>query len=287
MTKLGRFLRNCLTTRLPDCTLVEMHRLLWLAGALLAGCGASPLAPRDPDPGTFHFTVETYNLNNDDAADPVTLMTIGEPGADIVCLQEITAAWRDAIDARYAAVYPHRMFKIDPGGGAAGLGILSRFPIRDGGWQEGPWHPAWNYVVDTPSGSIAVLNTHLRNATGQNGNTIQSYLRTDEDHLYEIKVFTAQCTKVMPSLILGDFNEGTSGAAVRYLEQDGFQNILPLYHPGQPTWRYKATVGGQFEQTLDHILFDSSFEPLNAWVVNGGGSDHLPVVAHLQAAGVW
>ena len=264
-----------------------MHRLAWLSGALLAGCAASPLEPRDPDPGAFHFTIETYNLNNDEGADPATLAAIGQPGADIVCLQEITEKWRDAIEARYAGAYPHRMFKVDPGGGAAGLGIMSRFPVLDDSWLEGRWHPAWNYVIETPYGRLGILNAHLRNATGENGNTIQSYLRTDEDHLYEIRGFTAQFANVTPTLVVGDFNEGTSGAAVQYLEAEGFQNVLPLFHPGQPTWRYKATVGGQFTQTLDHILFDSSFTPLNAWVVNGGGSDHLPVVAHLQAAGAW
>jgi len=274
-----------LTQSTPDCTLDEMHRLAWLAGALLAGCGASPLEPRDPDPGAFHFTVETYNLNNDDGADLATVETIGNARSDIVCVQEITDVSRAAIEARYAAIYPYRLFKVDPTGGAAGLGIMSRFPVIDGGWREGKWHPAWYYFIETPKGRFGILNAHLRNATGQHGNTVQSYLRTDEDHLEEIKYFTAQCTKVMPTLVLGDFNEGPSGAAVQYLETDGFQNVLPLFHPGQPTWRYKATVGGQFTQTLDHILFDSSFVPLNAWVVNAGGSDHLPVVAHFQAAG--
>lgn len=204
-------------------------------------------------------------------------------------MQEVTAAWRDTIDARYAAQYPYRAFKIDPDGGAAGLGILSRFPIRDGGWRPGPnnWHPSWQHLVDTPHGTLSILNTHLRNATGGNGNTAQSYLRTDADHLFEIKELTARCTAVFPTIVVGDFNEGTSGTAIEYLEQTGFQNILPLYHPGQPTWRYKSTVGGQFRQTIDHILFDASFEPLNAWVVNAGTSDHLPVLAHLEAAGTW
>jgi endonuclease/exonuclease/phosphatase (EEP) superfamily protein YafD len=256
---------------------------------VLTGCIARPLEPRDPDPGAFHFTIETYNLNNDEGGDLDTLAAIGQADADVVCLQEVTAAWRSAIEARYDLWYPYRMFKVDPGGGAAGLGILSRFPVTDGGWRPGPngWHPAWNHIVDTPHGRFGILNAHLRNATGENGNTIQSYLRTDEDHLYEIKEFTASCTKIMPSIVLGDFNEGTNGAAVRYLEASGYQNVLPLYHPGQPTWRYKATIGAQFTQTLDHLLFDSSFESLNAWVVNAGSSDHLPLVAHFQAAGAW
>ncbi len=268
-----------------------MHRLsiLALLSAAFCGCGAEPLSPRDPDPGAFHFVVQTYNLFNEGNGHPATLATVAEADADVVCLQETTAAWRDAIESRYAQKYPYRAFKVDPGGGAAGLGIMSRFPVRDGGWRPGPrgWHPAWQHLVDTPHGTVAILNVHLRNATGQNGNTVQSYLRTDEDHLFEIKEFTARCTDVLPTVIVGDFNESTSGAAVRYLEENGYRNILPLYHPGQPTWRYGKTVGGQFTQTIDHILFDGSFESLNSWVVNGGASDHLPVLAHLQANGAW
>jgi endonuclease/exonuclease/phosphatase family metal-dependent hydrolase len=263
------------------------HRPLWFLAALgLVGCGVRPLEPRDPDPGVFHFTVQTYNLNNDTEGNLDTLATIGTAKADIICLQEVTAGWQALIEPRYAA-YPYRLFKADEG--AYGLGVLSRYPVHDGGWHPGPngWHPAQHYIVDTPNGSFKILNVHLRNATGQNGNTIQSLLRRSDDHDYEIRLFTAQNTANLPTIVLGDFNEGSSGAAVQFLESTGFQNILPLYHPGQPTWRYKASVGGQFTQELDHILFDPAFEPLNAWVVNGGGSDHIPVVAHLEASRAW
>src|SRR5689334_11400463 len=154
---------------------------------LSAGCATRPLEPRDPDPGSFHFTVQTYNLNNDYGGDLTTLAAIGEANADVICLQEITATWQSVIEPRYAATYPHRLFKIDENGGAAGLGILSRFPLRDGGWHAGPngWHPAWHYLVDSPHGTFKILNVHLRNATGDNGNTIQSLLRTSADHDYE------------------------------------------------------------------------------------------------------
>jgi endonuclease/exonuclease/phosphatase family metal-dependent hydrolase len=253
------------------------------------GCASRPLEPRDPDPGAFHFTIETYNLNNDEGGNLDTLAALGQANADVICLQEITTEWQASIEARYDRLYAYRMFKTDPGGGAAGLGILSRFPVRDGGWHAGPngWHPAWHYLVDTPHGTFKIMNTHLRNATGQNGNTIQSILRTADDHRYEINLFTSQNTLELPTVILGDFNEGPSGAAVEYLEGIGYQNILPLFHPGQPTWRYARSVGSQFTQELDHILFDAAFEPLNAWVVNAGASDHLPVVAHLEASRPW
>jgi endonuclease/exonuclease/phosphatase family metal-dependent hydrolase len=256
---------------------------------VLIGCAGRPLAPRDPDPGAFHFTIQTYNLNNDEGGNLDTLAAIGQANADIICLQEITTVWQTAIERRYGSLSPHHMFKVDPGGGAAGLGILSRLPVRDGGWHAGPngWHPSWYYFIDTPHGTFKILNTHLRNATGQNGNALQSYLRTPDDHRFEMTLFTAKETTPVPMIVLGDFNEGPDGAAVEYLEGHGFQNVLPLYHPGQPTWRYSRSVGGQFTQELDHILIDPSFEPLNAWVVNAGASDHLPVVAHLEAIEAW
>src|SRR5262245_20259995 len=128
--------------------------IVWALACL--GCGTRPLEPADPDPGAFHFTIQTYNLNNDEGADLDTLAAIGLANADVICLQEITSTWQAAIEPRYEALYPHHMFKIDEGGGAAGLGILSRFPVRDGGWHAGPngWHPAWYYLIDTQHGTF-------------------------------------------------------------------------------------------------------------------------------------
>jgi endonuclease/exonuclease/phosphatase family metal-dependent hydrolase len=249
------------------------------------GCGWSRLLPRSPSAGAFHFAIATYNLNNDDGANPYTLDAIGLTNADIVCLQEVTELWRTAIEARYVGSFPYRLFKIDEGGGAAGLGVLSRFPIRDGGWHAGPngWHPAWHYLVETPNGTFKILNAHLRMATGQHGNALQSYLRSRTDHEFEIRLFLSQNTDAVPTLVVGDLNEGSRGAAVRYLERSGFRNALPLYHPEEPTWRYRRWLVFQFTQELDHILFDASFVPIDAWVVEGGASDHLPVVARLEA----
>jgi endonuclease/exonuclease/phosphatase (EEP) superfamily protein YafD len=35
---------------------------------------------------------------------------------------------------------------------------------------------------------------------------------------------------------------------------------------------------------LDHIFYSSQLEPLNAWVLEEGRSDHFPVVAIFQSA---
>ncbi|HEX2880589.1 MAG TPA: endonuclease/exonuclease/phosphatase family protein [Polyangiaceae bacterium] len=216
-----------------------------------------------------------------EASQQSSLEAVGAADADLVCLQEVTPDWEVALRARYGAKYPYMLFHTD--GGAAGLAALSRFPLTDLGLREGPggWHPAWHFLAENPGDTLQVINVHLRSLLSGDGNPVQSYLSTGSDHLRQIESFTADSDAQLSTIVLGDFNEDPDGSAVRYLERLGFQNALPLYHPGQPTWRY-GSVGDQLSKTFDHILFDQSLRSLNSWVVQQGASDHLPVVAHLE-----
>jgi vancomycin resistance protein VanJ len=251
--------------------------------ALLAGlgCGQEPLEPRDPTPGAFPVLVQSFNVQLDRSSDEATVRAVGEAGADVVALQEVTPDWEAVIRERYSSNYPYLLFRTDPG--SSGLAVLSRYPMSDLGFHDGPngWHPAWHVQVETPVGSIQLLNVHLRSVlTGRDG-PLDSALKSDEDHLLSIREFTGECSGTLATLIVGDFNEETDGDAVRYLENIGYRNALPLYRPGQGTWRYRS-LGGQLSKALDHILFDGGFDSLNAWVSDAGHSDHLPVFAYLE-----
>jgi endonuclease/exonuclease/phosphatase family metal-dependent hydrolase len=264
-------------------------RLPSLALLFVLGCGERPLEPRDPTPGVPHWTIQTFNVEAGDHDDSATVKAVGAADADVVCLQETTPEWQAAIEERYLERYPYQLFQHNfPDPGAAGLAVLSRFPVRDGGWHPSSkgWFPGWHVLVDTPDGTFQILNVHLRSAHTGQGNIASSYLSSGSDHVEELAAFVSHCPEGTPTVVLGDFNEGVGGRAVEYLEDRGFDNALPLFHPGQHTWR-KPSVANQFTQTLDHILFDGSFAPLNAWVLDIGHSDHLPVIAHLEAAHPW
>jgi vancomycin resistance protein VanJ len=254
----------------------------WSVLAAATACGPAPLQPRDPTPGVPHFLVQTYNIQDTGKGDPVTVETIGEASADIICLQEPTAIWEKAIRARYADEYPTMLFRTDEGAG--GLAVLSRFPVEDLGYHTDPhgWHPAWHLQVETPMGTVQLLAVHLRSVLSGESSKLKAYLTTGSDHVQELQAFTEKCTPGLPTLVMGDFNEQPDGPSVAYLEGRGFQNALPLYHPGQPTWH--DPPAWQVEETIDHILFNHSFAPLNSWVVQGGHSDHMAVVAHFEAA---
>jgi endonuclease/exonuclease/phosphatase family metal-dependent hydrolase len=266
---------------LLDRTPASMHRhIVAYTVPLVVACGPAPLEPRDPTPGVAHFRLETYNVLQSEYDDPVTIDAIGTADADIVCLQEIQPPWEARIRERYADQYPEML--IHAGDAANGLAVLSRYPLHDQGFHPSATeHPAWHVLVDTPMGPVQLLDVHLRSMFRGRDDKLESYTTVDQDHLNEIDFYSEKCLESFPTIVAGDFNEEPDGTAVRYLEARGFRNALPLYHPGQGTWR--DPQAWQFQQTIDHILFNGAFEPLNSWVEQLGNSDHLPVVVHLEA----
>jgi hypothetical protein len=69
-----------------------------------------------------------------------------------------------------------------------------------------------------------------------------NYANADKDHVWELNLFLNKVDGSLPTVIAGDFNESPKGDAVRVLEQRGFRNALPLFHPGQPTWQGRSVA---------------------------------------------
>lgn len=257
---------------------------VWVLPLLVvAACAEPPLEPREPTPGHAHFRIQTFNVELTDAYDADTVAAVGASGAEIVALQEASSSWKDVLLEQYIDEYPHMLFRLEAGG-AGTLAMMSVYPLEDLGFRAGPddWHPAWHVLVHTPMGAVQILNVHLRPMFSGGDGPVDSYLSVGDDHIAQIELYSDECTDGLPTIVLGDFNEGPDGAAIAWLGDRGFDNALPLFHPGQVTWRH-ASVGDTFGEAIDHILFDSAFAPLDAWVEVRGDSDHLPVIAHLES----
>jgi endonuclease/exonuclease/phosphatase family metal-dependent hydrolase len=227
----------------------------------------------------------SYNVELGAEGERSSLDDFDAMDADIVCLQEVTPAAEVTLRTEYADAYPYQLYKSK--GGAGGLAALSRFPLTDEGLRSVPqgWHPAWHLEAETPAGRVQLLNVHLRSLFSADTGPLRSYLSADEDHLAEIQAFSDSCETEVATIVLGDFNEGPDGDAVRFLEERGYLNLLPAFRPGQPTWGFRS-LGDQLADTIDHILINDALVPLNAWVERHGRSDHLPVLAHVEPR-VW
>ncbi|MBI1944425.1 MAG: endonuclease/exonuclease/phosphatase family protein [Deltaproteobacteria bacterium] len=237
----------------------------------IAGCAAVPPPPE----GAGRLTVMSFNLNYGLSGDEDTLAAIDVCACDIVALQEVTPAWRRAIEARYGARYPHMHFITSEGPG--GLAVLSRTRItRADTLAEVTWFPAQRVIVDGPLGAVQVLNVHLRPPFDDDGSMVIGIFVTPEMRKREIAAFRAQLLSI-PTIVVGDFNE-SSGQALDHLGAHGFSDALALAN-GQRTWRWPTPVL-ELSDRLDHVMYArAAFVPVEVRVVERGRSDHFPVVA--------
>lgn len=246
-----------------------------------ASCGEAPRAPREPTPGAAHFRVTTYNVKVERAHDPETVAAIGGSNADVLCLQEINVDWERVIRAEYASSYPHMLFY--PKENAGGLAFLSRYPLLDRGVIQPPdgVHPGWIAEVEMPSFTLQLVHVHLRSLFNGEGTPAANFFEVGDLHRAQMQLFFEKVDPDLPTVVLGDFNEGIRGAAVRWLEDRGFQNALHTFRPGQFTWA-GPSVGQTYDLAIDHIMAGPAFELLDAHTSRLGNSDHLPVTAHLE-----
>lgn len=244
--------------------------------ALVACQGPMVRGPLPPTPAGA-VRVMTYNVNVGLAGDAATIAAISAGNADLVLLQETTPAWETALRATLAERYPHQAYHHCCGAG--GLAVLSRWqvdvldlvpPIGDG------WFPAWRLRAASPLGPLQVMNVHLHPPLDRQGSVV-GYFSSRPIRRREIAELVERLEPGLPTLVVGDFNEGPGGGAVRLLERRGLRSALPLLVDGATTWRWPTSVGTVHQQ-LDHVAFDRALEPLDAVVLDGGRSDHRPVV---------
>ena len=155
-----------------------MRATLPLLLCLLAACSTPRLEPRAPTPGKAALKVLTYNVNYGLGGDPLGVRAIRDAGADVVFLQETTAAWEEALRAELGTELPHMAFLHCCGAG--GLAVLSKYPFEHGDYVPSPggWFPAWRVVVDSPLGEVQVLQVHLRPPVSDGGSFVSGYFTT-------------------------------------------------------------------------------------------------------------
>ena len=249
-----------------------------IVAAIAAGC--SSVRPREVPVGA-HFRVMTYNVNWGGPRPDLAAKAIARADADIVCLQEATAAWADYLRENLGAQYPFMKFSGLRGRGAGGMAFLSKQPgeqiayVRSGT----KWFDGWIMKFPTPASPVQILNLHLQPPANERGSiTVSSYLTSGSKHLAEIKRFHKDLQPDIPTLIVGDFNEEDDGDAISWLEEKGMTNALPEFDRKSKTWRWRVGLV-TLRKRLDHIVYSPGIRCYGANVLKAGASDHLPVVA--------
>jgi endonuclease/exonuclease/phosphatase (EEP) superfamily protein YafD len=227
-------------------------------------------------------SVMTYNVNFGMSSDSATVQAVAQQDADVIFLQETTEAWEQALRVSYATRFPYMEFKQHAPCG--GLAVLSKLPIESIEYlPPQSWFPAARVVLRSPVGRIQVLNVHLRPPASDSGNFVSGYFTTPPVREREISSFVTALDPDLPTLIVGDFNEGERGRAVRWLTAHGYRSALPEFEPQAKTWRWATSVG-TLRGDYDHLCYNDRLRPIHAEVRDAGQSDHLPVVGTFMLA---
>lgn len=253
-----------------------MRRLLPFV--LVVSCAQPTRVARAPAKGEPVLEVLTFNVNFGIPGDAATAAVLEASTAELVFLQETTPEWERALGAGLAKKWPHQRWLHSRGAG--GLAVLSKRPFEVKEVLENPsgWFPAMRVVAQTPLGPVQALVVHLRPPISDSGSWVSGYFGTSPLRRAELEHFLTALDPTLPTLVAGDFNEGTSGDAVQALEARGLRSVLPEFHPNAKTWGWD--VGAlHLSAQLDHLVVSAQLEPLDAKVVAGGRSDHQAVAA--------
>lgn len=131
--------------------------LIWLS--LYGAYFLPPFAKGASDAPHFSvmtFNAMTWNTGNQDE----TVAALRQSDVDLIAIQELNLQLAEAIDRELAKEYPYRL--LDPSAGDQGMGILSRYPLRESGQRlGGAWigEPQLVYV-DVAGKQVSLINVH-------------------------------------------------------------------------------------------------------------------------------
>lgn len=246
---------------------------LWSYGTLFVP-NATPPIPRD-------LRVVTYNtLVATEGVDHVTHL-IDHTNPDIVVLQEVFPERENTLRGIYDDAYPH-MIGVQTGG-VGGVMVLSRFPVTDvidvGGSGESARNTAV-VVIDVDGQPVQVVPIHLTSPCPSCGPSVSDRLDSEgERRQAEVFAILRALRPGVPVVVAGDFNSNDRSGPYRRLSRAGFEDPHRAQGSGPGfTWPNDGPVGPMIR--IDWVL-TRQLIPIDAWVMDGGPSNHRPVVVDL------
>jgi endonuclease/exonuclease/phosphatase family metal-dependent hydrolase len=255
---------------------------LVLLAAMLCGCRATRTAQVPSAPS---LRVLTYNVNWGGARPDLAVDVIRRSGAEIVCLQETTPEWEHYLRQALGRDYSFAEFRSSKNRMGGGLGFLAKVSAREVAYvpSETGWFDGWLMKFETAIGPVQVINVHLRPPVSDRGSWVSGYFTTRDDRKQEMEQFYAAREPYLPTLVVGDFNDGENSRVVQWLEDKGMVNALRQFDRYSPTWKWQTSVV-TLKRRMDHILYSTELDCTAAQVIPAGASDHVPVEAILTRA---
>jgi vancomycin resistance protein VanJ len=211
------------------------------------------------------LTVVSHNVGDADP-DPAGRV-LAASGADVIGLEELTAANVPAYERALADAYPYHQVE-------GTVGLWSKRPLRD--VRPVPimaWTRALRATVETRKGPVVVFVAHLPSVRVR---PTEGFTTNWRDHAV---VRLADAVRRAPErrrILMGDFNGS--------LDDRGLAPVTSVMRSAQQV--AGAGFGFTWPAALPVVRLDQIFtqavEPVSAWTLPRTGSDHRPVAASVN-----
>ncbi|MEU9730100.1 endonuclease/exonuclease/phosphatase family protein [Streptomyces sp. NPDC048002] len=222
----------------------------------------------DKTEGGGDLTVATHNVNADNPDPTGTARDVAASGADVLALEELTAAAVPVYEKALAATYKYHSVQ-------GTVGLWSKYPltgVKAVDIKLG-WTRAMRAAVATPSGEVAVYVAHLPSVRVK---MEAGFTARQRDKSADALGEAIADEKLPRSVLLGDLNGTMNDRALNAVTSQmrstqgaagsGFGFSWPASFP---------------MARIDQILV-KGVEPVTSWTLPETGSDHLPVAARVK-----
>jgi endonuclease/exonuclease/phosphatase family metal-dependent hydrolase len=237
------------------------------------------------------------NWENRDAS--ATAEIIREANADLVCIQESRPEFEQGLKRELGGEYPHVMFRGDndrfP---AERFGFLSKYPVRKETFLPaqfgifGTWIVEVDVAADRGANAtetiIQVANVHLEPIRAPEQSQFPTlhrvFAETEKMHANEVARIFEHLSPALPTIVAGDFNSLSSGAAPAFLRKQGYIDSFAAVTDAadmKATWRW-PTRWLDLAGRIDYIFHSPHFRTVSSYIADQTISDHSLVVSTLK-----
>lgn len=245
------------------------------SSAAAAASGTSPAASSAAAAASINLMTLNVYVGRSDAAQ--LLREVQERGINVLCLQEVTSAFVEALDAAgIADILPMRA------GSAPGDLIYSSLPLEDCvvdavGYAGAAMAAA---TVDLGTQKVRVVSVHTcAPVPGVEDLWYASLLG-----VAHVRMNDPYATADVPYILAGDFNASLDHAAFRDILEQGYVDAALAAGKGyRGTW---PALGGSGTSVgivaIDHVLIPAGASCSSLNYVRVAGSDHIGLAATVQ-----
>lgn len=235
--------------------------------------------------GSARLRVLTCNVEGAAIRPELLAIAIDDAQADVVALQEFARGTPLLWPPGWHVIERHQFV------------LASRFPIVERESIARPQH-RWLLsgvpcTLQLPQGTVQLFNMHLESPragieavisrrVGVDLERVEELRRVIERRALESRRAAEQvAAQAGPKIILGDFNMPADSTIFRN-DWSAYTNAFSQVGWGFGFTKVSEKRGWSYGARIDHILVDSHWRVLNAWVGRDVGSDHFPLVAELE-----